>query len=467
MGFLHGVETLIIDTGSAPVKTVSTAVIALVGTAPQGDQNTLTLVTNPQDAEQFGGDLYPLTINRALKSIFAQGNCPVLVVNVFDPATMKTTITDESVTISNGKATLAETPLLLPVAPVVTTDPSGTTYVLGTDYTLSEYGVLKIIPSGDISEGDDLLITYNHPDTSGLAAADFIGTTSPNTGLKMYTESLDTFGFNPKLFIVPEYSSLEAVAIEMEAQAETFRGVCFVDDVNNTDRANLITNRQLSGKSFNSTSRRLIPCAPWHQAYDHAGTLADYPYSSWVAGITANTDRTEGFWVSPSNHTISGVSDAEYPMNGAGINDESSDANLLNAAGIVTSLKVNGSRRTWGNRSAAYPSEEDVRVFIPIQRTQDIIHESLELAKLPFIDKPLVQATIDAIKAVGNAYVSTLIQRGALLEDSEIIYDPADNPSVDLAAGHVKFRLIFMPPTPAERITYLSYIDISLLSNLS
>lgn len=464
--FLHGVETITVNTGSAPVETVSTSVIALVGTAPQGAQNTLTLVANPQDAEQFGGDLYPLTINRALKSIFAQGNCPVLVVNVFDPATMKTDVTDESITISNGRATLANTPLL-ENAVVVTSDPAGTTYVEGTDYNINEYGVITIIPSGDISEGDDLLVDYSHPDTSGLTSADFVGTTSPRTGLKLFSEAFDSFGFNPKLFIVPEYSSIEAVAIEMEAQAETFRGICFVDDVNNTSRADLISHRTASGNSFNSTSRRLVPCAPWHQAYNHAGVLTDYPYSAWVAGIQAKVDRTEGFWVSLSNETISGISDAEYPMLGTGINDASSDANLLNAAGIVTSLKVRGSRRTWGNRSAAYPSETDVRVFIPVQRVQDIIHESLELAKLPFMDEPLTQATIDAIRATGNAYLATLIQRGALLEGSEIIYDPADNPSADLAQGKVKFRLIFMSPTPAERITYLSYIDISLLSQLS
>lgn len=465
--FFHGVETITVQTDSSPVQTVSTSVIALIGTAPQGAQNTLTLVTNPQDAEQFGGDLYPLTINRSLKCIFEQGNTPVLVVNVFDPATMKTTITDEVNVIMLGKSTLAEAPLLAPVAPVVTDSAGTTTYVLGTDYTLDEYGVLKMIPSGDISEGDSLKVTYNHPDTSGLAAADFVGTTSPRTGMKLLSESFDTFGFNPKIIICPEYSSIEAVAIEMTAQSNSFRAINFTDDVEGTERADLVSHRTTSGNSFNSVSRRLIPCAPWHKAYDYSGTFDNYPYSAWAAGITAYTDRTEGYWVSPSNHVVQGISDAEYPMLGTGINDKSSDANVLNAAGIFTTLKVAGSRRSWGNRSSAFPSDNDVRSFIAIQRTEDIIHESLELAKLPYMDKPIIQATIDAIKGSANSFIATLIQRGALLRGSEVKYDPADNLAADLAQGHIKFRLVFMPPTPAERITYLSYIDISLLTNLS
>ena len=466
--FFHGAETVIVNTGSAPVKTVATSVIALIGTAPKGAINTPILVTNPQGAEQFGGDLFPTSINRALKSIFAQGNAPVIVINVFDPATMGATVTDAPVTIANGKGDLGNAILLAPTAPVVTDSTGTTTYTLGTDYTISEYGIITMIPSGAISEGDALLVDLVK---LGAAPADsaIIGTVAgqTRTGMKLLSECFDTFGFNPKIIIAPDYSTSEAVAIEMEAQAETFRGMALVEGAIGASVATHIADRTTSGKSFNSTSRRLVACAPRQKAYDFKGELTSYGYSSWVAGIMAKTDRTEGYWVSPSNHTIKGVSASEYVMIGSGINDPSSDANLLNAAGIVTTLKVGGSLRTWGNRSASYPTDTDVRNFIPVQRTQDIIHESLELAKLPFMDKPIITATIDAIKGTANAFISTLIQRGALLAGSEVTYSADDNSAAELAMGHVQFRLTFMPPTPAERITYLSYIDISLLTNLS
>jgi hypothetical protein len=39
--YLHGVETIEVENGARPVKTVKSAVIGLIGTAPMGDVNTL------------------------------------------------------------------------------------------------------------------------------------------------------------------------------------------------------------------------------------------------------------------------------------------------------------------------------------------------------------------------------------------------------------------------------------------
>lgn len=45
------------------------------------------------------------------------------------------------------------------VAPVVTSDPAGTTYVAGTDYEVVNLGIV-ILPTGNISASDDLLVNY-------------------------------------------------------------------------------------------------------------------------------------------------------------------------------------------------------------------------------------------------------------------------------------------------------------------
>jgi phage tail sheath protein FI len=121
--------------------------------------------------------------------------------------------------------------------------------------------------------------------------------------------------------------------------------------------------------------------------------------------------------------------------------------------------------RTWGNRSAAFPTSTSPDNFIPVQRTADILHESLEQAMLQFIDRPINNALIDAIKETVNAFIRTLVGRGALI-DGSCTYDPAKNPATEVAAGHLTFDLNFMPPTPAERITFESFIDINLLKSL-
>lgn len=467
MAFFHGVETIDAATGSNPVSTAATSVIALVGTAPKGPRNTLTLVSSPQDAEQFGGENFPLTINQSLKAIFAQTRAKVIVVNVFDPTTMKTSIVAEVANVYLGRARL-NSPVLLSTPPVIQDETDTITYVAGTDYTIDEYGSISVIPTGDISEGDEIHVSYDTPDTSGLTASDFIGVTSPaKTGHKLFVDCLDQFGFSPKIFICPEYSALEQVAVEMDSQATAFRGIAYVDAPAGTSVATLNSNRTTTGTSFNTDSRRVVPVGPWVDIYGWDGTNDTIPLSSFAAGVTAKVDNEEGYWVSPSNHSVSGFISTEYPMAGTGINDQNSDANLLNASGIMTILKVGSSSRLWGNRSAAWPVDSDPRNFIPVQRVRDIVHESLELAKLPYIDRPINQATIDSIRATANGFVRTLIQRGALLPGSEVIYDAADNPASELALGHLTFQLVSMAPTPAERITYRSIMDINLLTNIS
>lgn len=56
MSFHHGTETKRIDGGSSPVYTVNGAITAIVGTAPIGDANVLTLCQTAKDFTQFGGD---------------------------------------------------------------------------------------------------------------------------------------------------------------------------------------------------------------------------------------------------------------------------------------------------------------------------------------------------------------------------------------------------------------------------
>jgi len=121
--------------------------------------------------------------------------------------------------------------------------------------------------------------------------------------------------------------------------------------------------------------------------------------------------------------------------------------------------------RTWGNRNASFPTSTHPKNFINIRRTADIIHESVEYSMLQFIDYPIDNGLIDAITESVNAFIRTLIGRGALI-DGKCKYNPDKNPPTEIANGHLLFDIEFMPPTPAERITFESFININLLKNL-
>jgi uncharacterized protein len=468
--YLHGVETIEVQKGARPVRVVKSAVIALVGIAPEGPINTPTLVQSPQDAAQFGVQARGFSIPQALDQIFKQGNATVVVVNVFNPETMTTAVSGEEVTITNLKGKLAFAPVQQEGEALVSLANGETPLGSGTDYTIDKFGNIEILSNIDLEEG--VQATYQKIDATEITAALLIGTvdgaTNARTGLKCFDLTYTLFGFTPKIFIAPGYSTLNTLAAELIAVAENKRAIALIDAPIGTTPANAITGRGPAGSiNFNTSSKRAYLMYPHLKALNvDTGEVDNFPYSSFMAGVIANTDNAEGYWVSPSNKEIKGIVGAERTIT-ASINDASTEANLLNENGITTVFNAFGSGiRTWGNRSAAFPSNTAVDNFINVRRTADIIHESLELASLQFMDKPINDALIDAIAASGQGFINTLIGRGAVLPGSRVFYNPNLNSDVQIAAGNLIFSLVFIVPTPLERLTYESTLDISLFSNL-
>ncbi len=403
--FLHGVETIEIEKGARTIKTVKTAVIGLVGTAPIQDVeaefktvNEPTLILNEIDAvKYFGSKKDGFTIPQALEAIFDQGAGIVIVINVYDPAI--------------------------------------------------------------------------HENVSAVTKADIIGgvnaVTGKRTGLKAFEDSYSLFGYFPKMIIAPVYCEDAAVVTAIKTVCDKIRAIGIVDAPVGTTVQDAIKGRGPTGTiNFNTSSDRIILCYPHLKVYNSAtdSTVLE-PYSSRLAGVIAAKDIDKGYHWSPSNTEINGIVGVEKQLTSM-LNDPTSEVNTLNEAGIVTIFNSSGSGyRTWGNRSAAYPSSTSVTNFINIRRTADIIHESVEYSMLQFIDFPIDNGLIDSITESVNAFIRSLIGRGALI-DGKCSYNPDKNPVTQIADGHLVFDIEFMPPTPAERISFESFIDIELLKSL-
>lgn len=301
-------------------------------------------------------------------------------------------------------------------------------------------------------------------------AADFVGTYDPltgdRTGLKVFDTALPLFGFKPKIFIAPGFSSLDGVIAALISTADKFRGCAYLDAPVGLSVSAAIALRNPNALwATNSTRAKLF----YPGLKDSEGNL--HPFSVFAAANRALVDATAateggGFWVSSSNWPISAVHGLEIPITSS-INDITAETNQVNAEGIVTCFNNNGADyREWGNRNASFPTNTGPLTFECCQRAKDIIDESIELAMLPFIDKPIIQAFIDNVRNTVNRYFNSLIARGACLEGSKCTYDPAKNSPEELANGHIVFTTSYLSPTPAERITFDTFIDISLLANL-
>src|SRR3984957_14899069 len=567
--FLHGVEVIELVTGPAPITVVKSSVIGLVGTAPcwavapgitAAGLNTPLLVSSARDGVRSGPAVQGYTIPYALNAILGQGAGQSIVVNVFDITrhtsdivgsqtfsaagainlghmgvtnlslvpTTTASVSGESHTFGGTPATIQLTHSEIQASSVVvTSNPAGTTYIQGTDYTvdsrtglitrlsagalgantavLASYsyysgtaysavhdyatdavnGVVTTVPGGAIAAGATVVASFSYADPSKVQDSDIIGAVSGAgyTGLQALLTTYGTMGFFPKLLIAPGYSQNGDIATALQAIAGTLRGMALIDSPPNTPPATAISNRGLAGNAFDTSSTRAILCYPQETFFDIGlvppgvtlnGTSAVPsvanqttigPYSPWVAGAIALKDLNNGYWWSPSNTQVNGILGPDVTLY-ASILDAASDVNNLNAAGIVTVFNAFGTvLRVWGNRTECYPTITTPDNFINVRRTMDVIEESVELSMLQFIDQPISNALITAILASVNAFIRTLIQRGALVAGSAS-YSPAENPPNQVAAGQLVFDIDVMPPPPAERLSFNVYIDSTLLTQL-
>jgi phage tail sheath protein FI len=149
------------------------------------------------------------------------------------------------------------------------------------------------------------------------------------------------------------------------------------------------------------------------------------------------------------------------------LGDTNCEANLLNAAGIVTAVNMLGSGiREWGNYSAGYPGNANTDAFECVRRTRAIMKRAIEKACMPYIDKPFIKANVDGIRNTVNQYLNTLKAQGKIV-DGTCVYAAGSNPVNELAQGHLTFDVVFTPALPMQRITFTYKIDLSALSAIA
>ncbi|MBO6273498.1 phage tail sheath subtilisin-like domain-containing protein [bacterium] len=403
--FLHGVETIEITKGARTIQTVKTAVIGIIGTAPIDEVE-----------EQYR------TINE-----------PTLILNETEALRYF------------GKSKAGFT---IPDALDAMFDQGAGIAIVINVFNPAKHETVADVKMSDIIGGVDAV-------------------TGKRTGLKAFEDCYSLFGYYPKTLIAPVYCENTAIVSEMNVICNKIRAMGIVDAPVGASVQDVITGRGSQGTiNFNTSSERIILCYPHLKVYDtETDTIKLQPYSQRLAGVIAAKDIEKGYHWSPSNTEIKGIVGVEKQLTSM-INDPTSEVNTLNEAGIVTVFNSFGTGfRTWGNRSAAFPSSTLPTNFINVRRTADILHESVEYSMLQFIDYPIDNGLIDSICETVNQFIRTLIGRGALI-DGKCTFKQDKNPTTELANGHLLFDIEFMPPTPAERITFESFIDIELLKSL-
>lgn len=468
--YLHGVETIEVERGARPVRTVKSAVIGLIGTAPIGAVNAPTLSLSEKDAATFGPQLPGFTIPQALDAIYDHGAGTVIVINVLDPTTHKTAVINEAIAFdaASDSVKLAHGAV---AALVLKSADGATTYVIGTDYTANLVtGEIVRVKGGGIASGGNIKANYDYADPTKVTASDIIGAINEagmRTGLKALKDTYNQFGFFAKILIAPAFCTQNSVTTELIAMATQLGAIAYIDAPIGTTYAQALAGRGPNGTiNFNTSSDRVRLCYPHVKVYDPIlGAERLEPLSARAAGLRAKVDLEKGFWWSSSNQELAGVIGVERQLS-AMIDDPQSEVNLLNEVGITTVFNSYGSGlRLWGNRSAAWPTVTHLRNFENVRRTGDVLNESIRYFSQQYIDMPLNQALIDALVESVNGYGRKLIGDGALI-GFKAWYDPARNEATELAAGHLLISYKYTPPPPLERLSFETEITSEYLVTL-
>lgn len=456
--FLHGVEVLELDTGIRPIRTVRSAVIGLVGTAPDADfnkwpANTPVMVTRRGEMTGLGqtGTLY-----KALDLIYDQAGAVVVVVRVEEGNTEGDTINNVVGGINELTGEYEGVHAFLAAENAVGFAPR---ILIAPEFTHQRRSnsILSIAVSNQGAGYTSVpAVTVTGGGGSGAVVRAILGT-GANSG-KVVEFIIDNAGQNyssaPTITIAPPPAGgTQAVAgtvnrgpvrsevlSEMLGIAQRLRAVIIADGPNTTDAA-------VIQMADDFGSDRIYVIDPWIIRNGES-----FPASPCVAGLINKVDNERGFWWSPSNNEINGIEGTSRAIDFA-LGDYTSRANLLNGLKIATIVREQGFR-LWGNRSL---SMDPKYAFLSVRRTADMVNESILRSHLWAVDRCITATYLEEVQESVRAYLRSLQARGAIL-GGDVWVDPELNDPVTISNGQVYFDFEFTPPYPAERVSFRSHL---------
>ena len=325
---------------------------------------------------------------------------------------------------------------------------------------LGSAGTLPAALDGIYDQGGAVVVVVRVADGADAAAAavNVIGgvdaPTGNYTGMKALLSAKSVVGVKPRILIAPGFTQVEAVLTEFISIADRLRGFVYADGPNTND-ADAIAYQKKFG------SKRCMIIDPWVKVLGSDGNEAIEPSSARIAGVRAQVDNKEGYWVSISNHTIAGIIGTARAVDFA-LGDSTCRANILNENHITTIIQEDG-YRIWGARTVQTTDKK--WIFESVVRTNDVINDSILAAHLWAVDKGITKTYAEDVVEGVKSFFRRAETIGAVLggdcwTDSEV------NTPANIQLGNVVFDYDFTPPYPGERLTFRSALTNNYLKEI-
>lgn len=494
MAFKHGVYTSEVATSIISPVEIDAGLPVIFGTAPihlvqDGEMpvNKPVLCSNYQDAvTQFGysDDWESYTL---CEFIYSQcslfGYAPFVLINVLDSKKHKQSVAETEIKLTDNKAGIAEPVILSSL--VVKKTAAAQPMKINQDYTAAfdSDGILQIAIIGQeatvagqviageatvAADGEELtsvFISYDKLDPTAVTTADIIGgidtTTGKSTGLELIEEVFPRTRKIPGIIGAPKWSCDTEVAAVMGAKTtainEIFDCVCVVDIP--TDTVTKYNDVPEYKNKNNLTNKNMYLCWPMVKLGEKK-----YHLSTQAIGVINQTDASYDDipYASPSNESLQ--CDTACLKDDSEISLSLTQANYLNGNGINTAFNFTG-WKLWGNYTAAYPDNTDVKdVFLVQRRMMAYVGNTLVRTFWQKVDKPMNKALIKTILDSVNIWLNSLT--GSALLGARAEFLSSENATTDLMNGTITFHVYMTAANPAQDIEFKKEYDPSYLTTL-
>ncbi len=270
------------------------------------------------------------------------------------------------------------------------------------------------------------------------------------------------YGIVPDIIIAPGYSGDSTVAAVMATKAEgigdLFRAKALIDIGSGAGDARGYTEAITAKAAKNFTDLNQIPCWPMLKLGDRI-----FHMSTQLAGLMATVDAGNGGTPheSPSNKAFK--ADSLCLADGTPVRLKKPQADMLNENGIMTGLSAFGGLTAWGNYTACYPKNTDVKdYFIPISRMFDFVGNTVINTFWGYIDKPMTGRLVGSIMDTYNIWLGGLHGAGKLY-GGRAEFIGSENPLTNLLSGMIRIHLYMASPPPMQEADFVMEYDVAYM----
>jgi uncharacterized protein len=300
-----------------------------------------------------------------------------------------------------------------------------------------------------VAEGEDAVET----------ASNVIGTTTADgqkTGMQALLAAQAQLGVKPKILGTPGLET-QAVTAALAVVARKLRGFAYARAIGETVGA-------AAAYRANFDARELMLLMPDFLAWDTETNAAVPSYAAARAmGLRALIDTQTGPHKTLSNVPVAGVVGLTKDIDWD-IEDQSSEAGVLNASEVTALVRTDTGYRFWGNRTTA--EAESSFAFESTTRVAQLLADTIVSGMLWAIDKPLTPSLAkDIIETINGLFRQ--LKAGGVVLGARAWFDEAQNDVSALKAGKLRIDYDYTVPPPLEDLGFNQRITDSYFADFA